>query len=39
MIKSLVVELEMFIRHASGDVENPVSHMSVEFKGEAQGRI
>ena len=32
------VKSEMPIGHASGDVENSVKHMSLEFRGEVQGR-
>lgn len=32
------VKFEMLMRHASGDVESSVNHMSLEFRGEVQSR-
>lgn len=37
-IKSLDVKSGMPVGHVSGDVENSVNHMSLEFRAEVQGR-
>lgn len=32
------VKFEMPMRHASGDIESSVNHMSLEFRGEVESR-
>ena len=32
------VQCEMPMRHASGDIESSVNHMSLEFRGKVESR-